>query len=196
MKQLKRIAVAALAAAALVTTLGAGSASATTIEVEGTKKNSAVNLRYRIDLGASTILKDTFGFSVNTCTESKLRGFTSLPYTGATVTVPLWAVESFNNCTSSVTVHQMGTLHISHIAGTTNGTVSSSGAEITTDSPFGVINCKTGSGTHLGTLTGNAGGFSVFSTIHVNAVLSCSGISSRWTGTYASTWNDGIGVSA
>jgi hypothetical protein len=115
-------------------------------------------------------------------------------YTGDSLTGPLTEGANglkFSNCTREpVTVHKSGELHITWTSGT-NGTVTSSGAEVTTGSPFGTINCKTGEGTHLGTLTGVAAGKA---TMDINAVLSCSGISSKWEATYTVTSPEGLGV--
>jgi hypothetical protein len=101
---------------------------------------------------------------------------------------------TFGTCTREpVTTHKGGTLHIKWIEGTTNGTVTSSGAEVTTGSPFGTLNCKTGEGTHLGTLKGVAK-TTEHATMEINAVLSCSGISSKWEATYTVTSPTGLGV--
>jgi hypothetical protein len=188
MKYLKMLGLAALSAMALMA-VTAGAASATTLEVGGVTQNSSVAIEATIKAGTSAVLRDTAGFSQNTCTTSVVSGNTSSPYTGATVTGAINAL-SFSNCAREpVTVHKAGTLHIAHIAETTNGTVTSSGAEVTTPSPFGTLNCVTGSGTHLGTLTGSASGHA---SLTINAVLSCSGVSSRWTGTYTVTSPTGL----
>lgn len=195
MKQLKRIAMASVATAALAMTVSAGSASATTIEVEGVTQNKTVLIRLSLALGSSTTLARTDGSLANTCTDSKIRGWTGpASFTGTTVTT--WAnTLTFESCTRPVTVHQAGILHIEHIAGTTDGTVSSSGAEVTVGSPFGTLNCKTGSGVDLGRLTGSAGGWAY---LHLNAVLNCGFLvpSALWKGTYETTFAEGLGVSA
>jgi hypothetical protein len=69
--------------------------------------------------------------------------------------------------------------------------VTSSGAEVTTGSPFGTLNCKTEAGTHLGTLTGVKEGNA---TMDINAALFCGGISSKWEATYTVTSPSGLGV--
>jgi hypothetical protein len=89
-------------------------------------------------------------------------------------------------------VHKSGSLSIKWISGT-NGTVTSSEAEFTTGSPFGTLNCKTGAGTHLGTLTGVASGHA---TVDINAALSCSGVSSKWEAEWVITTPTGLGVVA
>ncbi|MDQ2629615.1 MAG: hypothetical protein M3Y75_01380 [Actinomycetota bacterium] len=193
MKQLKRIAATALTAAALAVTLGAGSASATTLEIEGVTQNQSVDINLGLALGSSAVLSRTDGSLANTCTNSRIRGST-VTYTGATVTT--WAnTLSFESCERWVTVHFPGKLHIEHIGGTTDGTVSSSGAEVTVGSPFGTLNCKTGFGVDLGRLTGSKWGWAM---LDVNAVLNCGFLvpSATWKATYETTWAQGLGVSA
>jgi hypothetical protein len=192
MKRFKRTTLIA-AAAAVAALCAAGTASATTIEVGGVTQNKAVSLQMTIKPGSSTIFRDTAGFSQNTCTTSVLAATTQSPYTGATATATVNTL-TFSNCANEPFVtHKPGTLHFAHIAGTTNATVTSSGAEWTISSPFGTLACITGAGTHLGTLTGSAAGHAALT---LNVVLSCSGVSSRLTGAYIVTSPTGFGVSA
>jgi hypothetical protein len=192
MKYLKMLGLAAVAAMALVA-FTAGSASATTLEVGGSTKNESITIKSSLKTGTSATLRDTFGFSSNTCTSSSVEGATENSFTGASLTGKISSL-TFTECENEpVEVHTGGTLHVSHIANTTNGTVTSSGAEVTTESPFGTLNCKTGAGTHLGTLTGVSSGHA---TMDINATLSCSGISSKWIATYTVTSPTGLGVSA
>jgi hypothetical protein len=194
MKHLKKLRVAALATAALTAFLGAGGASATTLEVGGATQNKSVALTLSLEAGTSLLLRDTAGFSLQTCGGSHTAGETASPYTSSTVTAPSTTL-TFIACSDTTTVHKPGTLHISHISGTTNGTVVSSGAEWTWYSTsFGAyLNCKTGAGTHLGRLTGVKEGHA---RLDVNAVLSCSGISAKIETTYAVTSPTGLGVEA
>jgi hypothetical protein len=178
MKYLKMLGLAAVAAMALMA-IGAGSASATTLEVEGTPQSLSINISASLKFGTSAILKDTFGFSMNTCTSSSMSAGTTST-SGASVTAVI-STLTFSNCERSpVTTIAGGKLHVTWTNGT-NGTVTSSGAEVTTPSPFGTLNCKTGTGTHLGTIVGEKTGNA---TITINATLSCSGISSKWEATY------------
>jgi hypothetical protein len=206
MKYLKMIGLAAVAAMALMAVV-AGSASATTLEVGGVTKNESITIVASIKLGTSAILKDTFGVSSNTCTESNVHGSTTESttggvttlgsYTGEQLTGPLTEKENglnFKNCTREpVVVHNSGILHIKWISGTTNGTVTSSKAEVTTGSPFGTLTCKTGEGTHLGILKGVAKA-TEHATMEINASLVCSGISSKWEAAYTVTTPTGLGV--
>jgi hypothetical protein len=191
MKQLKRIAAAALAAAALTATLGAAGASATTLEVGGKTTNASVLIKMSLKAGFSTVFRDTFGVSQKTCVKSEIEVDTNSPFTGVTVTGAIDKL-TFEECDKPVTFHSKGTLHISHIPSTTNGTVTWSGAQYTTTSPFGYLNCVSGQGTHLGTLIGKASGHAE---LVINALFNC-GISKKWIATYTVTSPTGLGVSA
>jgi len=189
MKYLKMLGLAAVAAMALMA-VTAGSASATTLEIKGVTQNTAVTIKASLKSGTSAILKDTAGISSNTCTASSVEGKSEAPFSNATVTGAV-STLTFSSCAREpVTKDAGGKLHITWTSGT-NGTVTSSGAEVTTGSPFGTLNCKTNAGTHLGTLTGVASGNA---TMTINAALSCSGISSKWEATYVVTTPEGLGV--
>jgi hypothetical protein len=190
MKYLKMLGFTAVAAMAMAA-LTAGTASATTLEVGGVTKSTSTTISASLKVGTASILRDTFGLWWNSCTVSSAGGLTSST-SGATVTGALSAL-SFTICEREpVTVHSRGTLHVQWTSGT-NGTVSSSGAEVTTGSPFGTLNCKTGTGTHLGSLAGT-GSSSAHAVLTINASLSCSGISSKWEAIYTVTSPTGLGV--
>ncbi len=103
---------------------------------------------------------------------------------------------TFGNCTSEgVQVHNAGKLYVIYTEGS-SGRVSSEQAEVTVPTPFGgTVNCKTGSGATLGTLTGTSSGHA---NIDVNAVLYCGFLlpSATLKGTYTITSPTGLGVSA
>jgi len=189
MKNLKMLGLAAVSAMALMA-VTAGSASATTLEIGGVTQNKSVAITASLKAGTSALLEDTTGLEDNTCISSSVAGSSASPFSGATVTGAV-STLTFTNCNREpVTKDAGGTLHITWTSGT-NGTVTSSGAEVTTGSPFGTLNCKTGAGTHLGTLTGVAAGNA---TMTINATLTCSGISSRFRATYIVTSPAGLGV--
>jgi hypothetical protein len=196
LKYLKMIGLAALTATAMTAYIGASAASATTPEIGGVVKNESITISGTLKSGSSGVLKTTSGASEQTCTQMNLQGKSASPYTGATLTgaVTTW---TFGGCTNPVTVDKAGTLHITHIAGTTNGTVVSSGAEVTSFSAAigAYINCKTGTGTHLGTVTGVKEGHA---TLHINAVLNCGFFlpSAKMEGTGTVTSPTGLGVVA
>jgi hypothetical protein len=180
----------------LLALVGAGGAAATTLEVGGVTKNQSVFLTLSPAPGTTISTKTTDGNVNNTCTKSHGAGSTKSPYSGATVTGPASEL-SFSDCMHPLTVHKTGTLHVQHIPGTTDGTVSSSGAEWTSYSTIlgANITCSTGTGTHFGRLTGTKAGQA---TVHINVVMSCGFFlpSARLEGTAVVTSPAGLGVSA
>jgi hypothetical protein len=204
MKYLKMLGLAAVAALALMAVVGASVASATTLEVGGEAKNSAVEIKASLAAGTSAILKDSNNTTTDTCTGSTVRGTTTV-FTGTEVKGPLAPITepevekrglTFSNCTHTTTVLKPGSLSVANIAGTTNGTVSSQEAEVTVVSTvFGASAvCKTGTGTIIGTITGVKSGNA---TMDVNAKINCGILgTATWTGTYTVTSPTGLGVGA
>jgi hypothetical protein len=183
MKFTKILGVVAVAAMALMAF--ASTASATTLEVGGVTQSGAVTIEAT---SPEAILRDTFGLSANKCA-SKVEGTTSVK-TGTKVEGAI-STLTFTPCErETVVVHTKGSLSVERIGSTTNGTVRSIGAVVTTPSPFGTLTCTTAAspGTDIGTLTGVASGKA---TIHVKANLSC-GISAIWEGTYTTTTAIGV----
>jgi hypothetical protein len=191
--KLKMLGLAILTTGSVVA-YAAPSASATTLEVSGVTINQAGTITVSLASGESSITARTDGSLANTCTGGHLHGATQSPFTGKTVTAPLSSAEA-SNCTRPATVHKPGIVHIEKIAGTTNGTVSSSGAQQTVGSPFGTLNCQTGAGIDIGTLTGAASGHA---TIDINAVMGCGFLvpSMLWKTVLTVTSPTGLGVSA
>lgn len=196
MRYLKRPVLMGFAVIAVAAISAPASASATTLEITGVPQNQAVAMTMSLQPGTSAIFRGTNGSSPTTCTESAMAGSTTSPFTGSTVTAPL-STLSFSKCTASVTVDKAGTIHIAHIAGTTDGTLSSSGAEITVWSPIigGYLSAKTGSGTHIGVLKGVKHGHA---SVQVNAVLNAGFLvpSLVWEGNYVVTSPTNLGVVA
>ncbi len=190
---LKALGIAAVAAMAF-TAFAASSASATTLEVGGVAQNNSITITFTKTSGHKAVLARTDGSLANECTSGDIHISIGSPFTGTTVTGPV-STLSFSNCTRPVTVHKGGTMHFQHIASTTNGTVSSSGAEVTVGSPFGTLNCKTGEGVDLGTLTGTASGHPE---MDVSAVLNCGFLvpSATLKGVWTATSPTGLGVVA
>jgi hypothetical protein len=205
MKYLKILGLAAVAAMAMMA-FTAGSASATTLEVNGVTTNDSVTITASLKPKTVAVLRDTAGFSKNECSESHAHGVTEV-YTGTYVSGPLTGhthaentagIEpssglSFGGCTRPVTVERPGTLLIDWISGT-NGTVTSKEAIVKVGSAIGTLNCNTGEGTDIGTLTGVASGHA---TMDINGVINCGIIpSAKWEGTYIITTPTGLGVSS
>jgi hypothetical protein len=190
MKYLKMLGLAAVAAMALMA-VAAGSASAATLATGGVAENASITLNATLASGTSALLKDSAGTTTDTCTTSEVKGKTTT-FTGT----PAGPIETltFGNCSHTTTVLAKGSLSVTRIGETTNGTVSSSGAEVTVVSTaFGVSAvCKTGAGTDIGTLTGVKTGKA---TMDINGKISCGILgTSTWTGTYTVTSPEGLGV--
>lgn len=191
MNYLKSLVPTAMAIAAMAMLIP-GSASATTLEIGGVAQNGAVVLEASLAAGTSMLVKDTTNNFVDTCTGSTFKGTTEAPFTAATVTSALNAM-TFTGCSHKTIVGKAGKLHIAWTAGT-NGTVTSSGAEITVETTLLGISatCKTGAGVTLGTLTGVAAGHA---TLDVNAVLNCGIAGTKvLTATYTITSPTGLGI--
>ncbi len=192
MKYLKMLGLASVAAMAFMA-FAASTASATTLEINGVTQNGPVTLTASAE--GSITLARTDGSFANTCTTSHVHG-TTTSFTNP-VTGPISSL-TFENCIRPTTVHKPGALEVTHIPGTTDGTVFSENAEVTTGSPFGTLNCKTGDTTHIGVLTGVDGSPSTFATMDISAVLNCGFLvpSATWKGAYTVTSPHNLGVSA
>jgi hypothetical protein len=197
MKFAKMLGVAAVAAMALMAF--ASTASATTLEVGGVAQNRAVTIHATLAAGTSALLTDTFRVLANTCTESTMHGETETPFTTAGTTGIRGGIRALSwgsvatPCTEgNPTVHRAGTLSVQATnPDSTNGTVFSTGAEVTVPSPFGLLNCTT-NGTDIGLLTGVRVGRA---TMDIRATLTCTRIGDGlWTGTYTVTSPEGLGV--
>ena len=171
MRYIKMLGLAAVAAAALMAFVGAGTASAT--ELYDTSGTLGVGTTIHADLeeGTEAILEAGFG-NIN-CDASTVHGTISVAGSSTTTTSgPITKGGlTFGNCTGdTVTVLKEGSLEIHHIAGTTDGTLTSSGAEVT------VVNHDTG-GTHCIYKTDNTdigrltSGKSTTATLHADAKL-------------------------
>lgn len=201
MNYLKTLSLVLVVAAAFTAYVAAGTASATTLEIEGAEQTSAVAFTMSLSKGGRTVFKNTKGEFFSLCSESELAGGTvpdeSGDFTGPTVDATLSSF-SIANCLSELnpaTVLSAGQLSIAYTENT-RGTVKSSGAEITLFWKLFKLDivCKTApAGTDIGTLTGVAVGNAI---LHVNAVLACSPfvIDMKWEGEYEVTSPNGLGV--
>lgn len=184
MKYIKMLGLAAVAAMALMAIVGAGSASATVL-----CKNSACTETY----GAGTEVKATSShtqltapFGTVTCTTNEVAGKTENAGSATeTVKGPVTSLV-FSSCNGVVKVLANGTLEV-HKTTSGNGTLTSSGAKVTTEL-FGV-HCVWGTaaaGTNLGTVTGGSP-----ATVDVKATVNLvegssffCGSTAVWEGTY------------
>lgn len=179
MKYVKMLGLAAVAAAALMAFVGAGSASATVLCKTATNPCTSkwalgTEVRFSLKSGTSAIWKGQQGETLKTCTGADLRGKISNAGS-AFETVKLQITEnSWTSCTVPTTTVKLGELEIHSITGSTNGTMTLKGAEFTTkDNFFGDCSYGAGTGIDLGTLTSSGTGDAV---IDVSATLLPTGL--------------------
>jgi hypothetical protein len=166
-----KILVAVAASVIGLTTIGLGTASASTLRVGGVLQNKAVTIWAVGKTGTSTTLAQTNSAVIETCTEPAIHMQTST-FTGASVSGTV-STLAWGGCTHTTDTQAAGSLSISHIAGTTNGTIRSSGAQWqVTSTTFGATLTCTTNNTHLGTLTG-ATTSTGHATMDINAVVNC-----------------------
>jgi hypothetical protein len=151
MKYLKELGLAAVATAALMACVGAGTASATTLTGVGGAVLKTGTTIHVVNEGINTM---TTSFKNVECKGSTAAGKT-LNETGATITIEV-TERTTKECNCEVKVLKTGTLSITWTSGS-NGTVKSSGAEITSNCStiFGGVHCiYATSNTDMGILEG------------------------------------------
>jgi len=205
MKYLKMLGLAAISAAALTALFGAGSASATTLTgtgCTGTPSNHcAVGTTITSQAEGMTILHPPFGEIK--CEESTVSGKTTT--TGGETETVKGNIESltFTKCNATVTpITNGGTygtleIHTEKEAANNNGTLTSSGSEVTVEY-FGT-HCifKTGgtTPTDIGVVTGAATTKTEHATFDISATIprtggrsgAFCGSTAQWTGSYTVT---------
>jgi len=149
----KRLGPAFVVAAALMAFAGVGTASATTLTGVGGAVLKTGTTLHVVSSGTNTM---TTSFLNIQCTSSKAAGKTSNE-TGTAIMIEV-TERTTEGCNCEVKVLKTGTLAITWTSGN-NGTVSSSGAEITANcsSIFGNVHCiYATNNTDMGTLVGSA----------------------------------------
>jgi hypothetical protein len=148
MKYAKMLGLLAVAAAALMAF--AGSASATTLTApSGTTYTSSI---HAVNEGNLTLEGENISV---TCTGSTVQGTVESHGSGVTVKGNISEL-TFTGCNQHVTVVNAGSLEIHNIAGTNDGTLTSSGATVTIlfTTIFGNIHCSFATNnTDIGRLT-------------------------------------------
>lgn len=196
MKFPKMLGLAAVAAAALMAVLGAGTASATVLcknnlNTEHCSEPYPVGTKGVFSMEGSGIMETLEGKVLNTCTGSTVEE--TLQNAGsATTTVTLKSEGkgiSWTGCTSTVSVLAGGEGELHWIPGTDNGTVTAKGFEVTMS--LSGASCVYGLGSTMkdwGEIVGGAPGF-----MQINAVVSKVGggflcpKEARLTGKYINT---------
>lgn len=171
MKNLKTIGLLAVASTALLAAVGAGTASGTvlcsTVPSEGKPPTEGTTCPENLAHPAGTKVDAVLQGSMTITTaiediECKKGGFEGkLTSEGsATTTVTVEKEElAFAECSCKVTVFKPGSMEIHWIVDTDDGTVTSTGTEVTTEcfTVLGALHCTYNThGTHAGTLTGGS----------------------------------------
>jgi hypothetical protein len=182
MKCLKRFSLAAIAAGVLMAFAGAGSASATTLTCEGSACAAGAN--FHSESNVKAVLDASFG---NVECNSTVQGeVTSATEASVKITELKWT-----NCFSdNVVTLAPGTLGITNIGGTKNGTVTSTRAKVTVEH-VGTHCIYETNGTDIGTLTGTTTTWGtpkfdisgMIPRVEGRSGAFC-GSSARWTGNY------------
>jgi len=198
MKYVKILGLAAMAAAALMAFIGAGTASASVLCSAKENPCSAANkwpnttnLLFTLKSNTSAKLVDTEGNTLDTCTGSTVEGeVEKVGSATTTVTGPVTRLL-WSGCTFTTTTTQLSKLE-GHVTGTgPNGTLTSDGEFKVTINTVLFGSCVYGvtAGTALGSVTGGAS-----ATFVANAIankLSGSNVAcpttSKWTAEYVST---------
>ncbi len=131
MKYVKVLGLAAVVAAALMAF--AGSASATILtSPEGTQLGVGTEITSKLTAGTKAVLKNNAIGEV-VCEESNVAG--KVTNAGSATETVSGNIETltFEKCNGTVTVLRKGTLEVHSIAGTHNGTLTSTGAEVTVE---------------------------------------------------------------
>lgn len=180
MRYIKMLGLAAVAAAALMAFVGAGTASATTLckTVPDASGNCEAAWHYPVgttihatqEPGTTANLENTSGSTLDTCTESTIHGVTTT--TGSATETVKGHIDAISwgsgttPCTATTDTLALGTLEVHAELPHGRGTLTGAGSKVTVNI-FGV-SCVygTGTGTDLGTVTGGNP-----ATIDVNAVI-------------------------
>lgn len=202
MKYLKILGLAAIAAAALMAFVGAGTASATALTCTNAKSEEIICPKGTAikSVNEGTVTLDP-PFGRIECNESVVEGSTSNEG-GAEATVTGSISEVFwKSCNATVTVLKKGTLEI-HTKGTstTEGTVTSTGTKVTVEF-IGTHCIFETNGTDIGTLTGSTATGST-ATFDISATIprtegrsgAFCGEKAAWTGAYKIETPDWLGV--
>jgi hypothetical protein len=157
MNRLTRLTLPVVVTAALVATIGAGTASAAELYSTGVTVNAGIVLKGSLESGTTATLSTTDGKTlVDTCTGGSVEGKINT-YTGGDVTGSIEG-STWQECTFTTDTLTNGSLSIN-----ASGTVSGSGSVVTVNTG---VTCRygTGGGTTLGTL--NTGKFAINAVIN------------------------------
>ena len=198
MRYLKMLGLATVVATAFAVVSGAGSASATVFcsttadpcpEAQHWPTNTVVD--WSIPSGGSTVLVDTTGEELDTCSSSTKKG--KITNTGSSTTTVGGPLEelTWGGCTFPTKTLTKGGWEVHKIGGTSSGTMTASGTSEVTINTIFFGSCIYGvtAGVSLGDVTEGQPAI-----LHTNAVtekfsgsaLACPS-TAKWTGTYTLT---------
>ena len=190
MKLVKMFGLAVIAAAALMAFVGAGTASATTLTCNGATCPAGTLITAEAE--SKVVLHPPFG-SIE-CSKSHVEGKTNNAGSAAETVNGSISTLSFSECNATVTVLTKGALEIHAISGTSDGTVTSNGTEVTVE--YLGFHCifKT-SNTDIGRLTGSNTTKTEHATFDISATIprtggrsgAFCGSTAQWTGAYKIT---------
>jgi len=160
MKYVKMLGLAAVAAAALMAFVGAGTASATVLcstntnPCTGTKYAAGTEIKSNLKAGTEAVL--TAGFATVKCTESNVNGKVTSAGGGAGVAVAgSISLLTFDSCNCAVTVLKNGELEVQSTATNGNGSLTGKNSSVTINcSGVSCIFGTAAAGTPIGTVTG------------------------------------------
>ena len=203
MRHLKIAAAVAAAAMALVALVASGTASAGVLCKNGTTTNACTEpyeagTTLSATLSASSVLTDTSGNKLDTCTGGTLKASLTSPGGASALVSASITEQAWSGCTVTTHTIKPGELTIEYVKGTDNGTVRLKSNEVTVN-VFSSCNYgpAAGSEADIGTLTGAKG-----ATLALNAVLvkTSGGFlcpeTVKWTGTYKFSAPESLFVAA
>jgi hypothetical protein len=140
MKHLKLLGLVTVTAAALMAFVGAGTASATVICKteptagvcpEGWDYPAGSKGKASLAAGTSVLLRTTAGSIEATCAESTVEGTSENTGSATTTVHSILTAITFSNCSRTVDTIRPGTGELHWISGTNNGTLTTTGVEVT-----------------------------------------------------------------
>ena len=176
MKNLKMLGLAAAAALALTALIGVSSASATVLCSEYTREcpagkgyGSGTVIDATMEAGTSSVIRDTAGTVLATCTGGTFKGETTGAGTKETAVPGVLQSLTFTGCAQTLTVLKTGKMNILYAGPNTNGTLTFAETRLTVTSAGQSCVYTTGVGIHVAVMTSDES--LTYPKVHVNATL-------------------------
>jgi hypothetical protein len=165
MKHVKMLGLAAVAAAALMAFIGAGTASARLCSTATNPCSSPwatpTAMEFSLKSGTSAKLTTTEGSTLDTCTASTVSGSLTSNSAGSTTSTGTISSITWGGCTVTTDTIKPGALQV-HAEGGGAGTVTADATIEVTVNVFSSCNYGVNSGTSLGTISEGTGSAAVF----------------------------------